>query len=191
MEREVDTDISKINLENITIVPKKGMQEIKKLSENEEFVYIGFDEKQVILKTEKYLLIVRLLNGDFPNYKNILNSITTDNYSEINKNELVSSLKRINIFTEDLYNTVEFNFKKNNLTLSSQNMDIGSGKEDMEILYQGEDMNLGFNGKYFIEALQVMNSKKIKAFLSSEKSPCLVKGDEDPGFIGIIMPMAI
>lgn len=191
MEREVDTDISKINLEKVTIVPKKGMQEIKKLSENEEFIELGFDEKQVILKTDKSILIIRLLNGDFPDYRNILKAIESETFIEIDKNQIVSSLKRINIFTEDLYNTVEFKFSDDYLELNSQSMDIGSGKEKIAVSYNGDDMNLGFNGKYFVEALQVMSSKKIQAFIRSEKSPCLLKGEEDPGFMAIIMPMAI
>jgi DNA polymerase-3 subunit beta len=70
-------------------------------------------------------------------------------------------------------------------------MDIGSGKEEIAISYQGENMNLGFNGKYFVETMQVMKSEKIKAFLNSEKSPCLIEGDEDPGFMSIVMPMKL
>jgi len=70
-------------------------------------------------------------------------------------------------------------------------MDIGNAKEELEINYSGEPLNLGFNGKYFVEALQVMNSEKIKAYINTEKSPCLIEGDDDPGFTSIIMPMKI
>ena len=70
-------------------------------------------------------------------------------------------------------------------------MDIGSAREELDIKYSGETLNLGFNGKYFVETLQVMNSEKIKAFIKSEKSPCLIEGDDDPGFMSVIMPMKI
>ena len=191
MEREIETDIEKMNLEKTTLIPRKGIQEIKKLCENEEFIEFGFDDKQAIAKTENSLLIIRLLNGDFPDYRNILKAISRESFIEIERLSLISALKRINLFTEDLFNTVQFNFTENNLKLSSQNMDIGSGQEEIAIKFSGEELKLGFNGKYFVEALQVMNSVCIKAYLSSEKSPCLIEADDDPGFMGIIMPMAI
>ncbi len=70
-------------------------------------------------------------------------------------------------------------------------MDIGNAKEELPINYAGDTLTLGFNGKYFVEALQVMNSEKIKAYINNEKSPCLIEGDDDPGFMSIIMPMKI
>lgn len=191
MEREIETDIEKMNLEKTTLIPRKGIQEIKKLCDNEEFIEFGFDEKQAIAKTENTLLIIRLLNGDFPDYRNIIKAISRDSFVGIERISLISALKRINIFTEDLFNTVQFKLSDEKLKLSSQNMDIGSGQEEIEIEYKGEEIKLGFNGKYFVEALQVMSSEKIKAYISSEKSPCLIEADDDPGFMGIIMPMAI
>ena len=52
-------------------------------------------------------------------------------------------------------------------------------------------MNLGFNGKYFVEALQVMKSDKIQAYINSEESPCLFKGTDDEGYLSVVMPMKI
>ena len=63
--------------------------------------------------------------------------------------------------------------------------DIDSGPNDPSPL------KLGFNGKYFVETMQVMSSDTIKAYINSEESPCLIQGDDDPGFISIIMPMKI
>jgi DNA polymerase-3 subunit beta len=143
------------------------------------------------MKTDKTLMIIRLMNGDFPDYKNIIKAISKDKFIEIERGEFISCLRRINLFTEDLFNSVQFSFVEGKLILTSQNMDIGSGKEEIAISYQGENMNLGFNGKYFVETMQVMKSEKIKAFLNSEKSPCLIEGDEDPGFMSIVMPMKL
>jgi len=188
---EAETDISKLKLEKTILVPKKGIVEMSKLCENKEFVELGFDNKQAVVKTDKTLMIIRLMNGDFPDYKNIIKAISRDNFIEIERDTFISSLKRINLFTEDLFNSVQFSFVDDKLILTSQNMDIGSAKEEIDIVYKGENMNLGFNGKYFVETMQVMKSKKIKAYLSSEKSPCLIEGDEDPGFMSIVMPMKI
>lgn len=190
-EREIDTDVTKLIIENIVLIPRKGVLEVRKLCENNDFIEIGFENKQAIFKSFNTIIIVRLLNGEFPNYRNIFKSINKNNYIEIDRHNFISSMKRINLFTEDLYNSVHFCFEDNKLILTSQNMDIGSAKEEIIINYNGEPLNLGFNGKYFVEALQVMNSEKIKAFINTEKSPCLIEGDDDPGFMSIIMPMKI
>lgn len=190
-ERELDTDVSKLIIENIILIPKKGMLEVRKLCEQNDFIEIGFENKQAIFKSDKSIIIIRLLNGEFPNYRNIFKSIVKKLSIEIDRNNFISSMKRINLFTEDLYNSVHFCFSKNKLTLTSQNMDIGNAKEELNINYEGENLNLGFNGKYFIESLQVMNSSKIKAYINTEKSPCLIEGEDDPGFMSIIMPMKI
>jgi DNA polymerase-3 subunit beta len=75
--------------------------------------------------------------------------------------------------------------------LSSESMDIGNAKDIINIEYAGEVMNLGFNGKYFMEALQVMSSDNVRAYINSEESPCLLKGMDDSGYISVIMPMKI
>ena len=190
-ERDFDTDVSKLTIDKIILIPKKGVTEIRKLCDQNDFIEIGFENKQGIFKSDKTIIIIRLLNGDFPNYRNIFKSINKSKYIEIDRLKFISSMKRINLFTEDLYNSVHFSFSDNKLILTSQNMDIGSAKEEISINYTGETLNLGFNGKYFVESLQVMNSDKIKAYINTEKSPCLIEGDEDPGFTSIIMPMKI
>ena len=136
-------------------------------------------------------MLIRLMNGDFPDYRNIVNVIEKENIIEIDKGMFMESLKRTNLFTEDTFNAIQFTFGDNKLVLSSQNMDIGSAKDEMEVIYSGEPMDLGFNCRYFIETLQVMKSDTVKAYINSDQSPCLIEGDDDQGFISIIMPMKI
>jgi DNA polymerase-3 subunit beta len=95
------------------------------------------------------------------------------------------------LFTEDRFNAVKFHIENDTLMLTSESMDIGNAKEIINIKYKDEVMNLGFNGKYFMEALQVMNSENVLAYINSEESPCLLKGVKDSGYISVIMPMKI
>ena len=70
-------------------------------------------------------------------------------------------------------------------------MDFGNAKDEMAINYSGETLDLGFNCIYFIDTLQVMRSGTIKAYVNSDQSPCLIEGEDDQGFVSIIMPMKI
>jgi len=191
IESEVDNEISQLKMERTILIPKKGMQEIRKLCETKNEVQFSFEEKQAVVKTDNSLIIVRLMNGDFPDYKNIIQIVKKDKYFELDKLKLMTSLKRMNLFTEDRFNAVRFDIKNNKIILSSQSTDIGSAKDEIDISYSGDPLTLGFNGKYFIETLQVMSSDTIQLYISSEESPCMIKGQDDPGFMSIIMPMKI
>ena len=191
MERELDRESNDIAIEKNTLIPRKGVLEIKKISEGQKTISLGVDKKQLIVKTKNSLMLIRLMNGDFPDYRNIVNVIEKENIIEIDKGMFMESLKRTNLFTEDTFNAIQFTFGDNKLVLSSQNMDIGSAKDEMEVIYSGEPMDLGFNCRYFIETLQVMKSNTVKAYINSDQSPCLIEGDDDQGFISIIMPMKI
>lgn len=190
-EKELDTNVDNLVIGKNTLIPKKGLLEVKKLCDFTDFIEVGFEENQAIFKSDNVCIFIRLLNGEFPNYRNMLKSINKSYSIEIDRNIFISSMKRINIFTEDLYNSVNFDFSTDLLVLSSQNVDIGSAKEEIKINYTGDNMVLGFNGKYFIDPLQVMISDKINAYINNERSPCLIEGNDDPGFMSIIMPMKI
>ena len=191
MEKELDKECDDIVIEKNTLIPRKGVSEIKKACEGQKNLSIGSDKKQLVVKTKNSLMIVRLMNGEFPDYKSILNVIEKNNFIAIERVGFLESLKRTNLFTEDTFNAIQLSVNENKLVLSSQNMDFGNAKDEMEINYSGEPLELGFNCRYFIDTLQAMRSDMIKAYVSSDQSPCLVEGDEDQGFVSIIMPMKI
>ncbi len=190
-ETTVESDLSGLKMEKIILIPRKGMQEIRKFTEGVAEIKISFEEKQAVIKTDHSVIVVRLMNGDFPDYKNIISIIKKEKYIELNRLQFMNSMKKMNLFTEDRYNAVQFQIKPNKLVLSSQSMDIGSAKDEIRINYDDSPLKLGFNGKYFVETMQVMSSDIVKAYINSEESPCLIQGDDDPGFISIIMPMKI
>ena len=191
MAKELDEESSKIVIDKNTLIPRKGVAEIKKLSEGQKNMDLGVDKKQLIVKIKNSLMIVRLMNGEFPDYHSIVNVIEKDNVIEIERSSFLESLKRTNLFTEDTFNAIQLTIDEKKLILSSQNMDFGNAKDELAIKYSGEPMDLGFNCRYFIDTLQVMRSESIKAYVNSDQSPCFIEGDDDQGFISIIMPMKI
>ena len=191
MDKELDKEGSDIDIEKNTIIPRKGVSEIKKICEGNKNIFLGADKKQLIVKTNNSLMIVRLMNGEFPDYRSIANVIEKKKFIEIERTIFLESLKRTNLFTEDTFNAIQLTVDKNKLVLSSQNMDFGNAKDEVNITYSGEPLEIGFNCRYFIDTLQAMKSEMIKAYINSDQSPCLIEGNEDPGFISIIMPMKI
>ena len=191
MEMVIEADLSGLEMDKTILIPRKGVQEIRKFCDGKSLVSLGFDNKQAILKSDRSLMIIRLMNGDFPDYRNIINVIKQDTMVEIDRQVMIHAMKRMILFTEDRFNAVKFHLEKDTLMLSSESMDIGNAKDILKIAYSGAVMNIGFNGKYFLDALQVMGSEVARIYINSEESPCLIRGAEDPGFISVIKPMKI
>lgn len=191
MEKDVAANLDEMQLNDVTLIPKKGIQEWKKFCEGRDALEVSFEQKQLVLRDEDAVMIIRLKHGEFPKYSAILEAVQLENCLEIQRIPFLESLKRINLFTEDLFHTIQLKIENNLMILSSQNADLGNAKDEQSISYSGEPLSLGFNCRYFIEALQVMESETVEAYINSNNSPCLMKADDDVGFISIIMPMQL
>jgi len=190
MSKETES-AAQLQLNPVTLIPRRGIQEIRKFTEEWDSFKLGIEKKQAVLKSDDSLLIIRIMEGEFPNFENLLNVISMDNVIQINRIRFLESLKRINLFTEEMFHAIKFEINKNKLILTSQNADFGSAKDEMEVEYSGDSLSLGFNCRYFIEALQVMEAETIQAAISSDESPCLITSEDDEGFLSIIMPMKL
>jgi len=191
MKKDVAADLDQLHLNDVTLIPKKGIQEWKKFCEGRDNIEVSFEEKQVVLRDGQAVMVIRLKHGEFPQYSAIIDAIELTNCVKINRIPFLESLKRINLFTEDIFHTIQLKIDMNKMILSSQNADLGNAKDEQNISYDGEPLILGFNCRYFIETLQVMECETVEAYINSNSSPCLMKSEEDKGFISIIMPMQL
>ena len=191
MEKDVAADIDRLNLNPITLIPKKGVQELKKFCDNCDTVELSFEEKQMIVRDNESIMVIRLKKGEFPQYRAIIDAVQLENKIGIERTPFLDSLKRINLFTEDIFHTIQLEVENGKMILTSQNADLGNAKDIQDINYTGEPLILGFNCRYFIEALQVMECDTVDAYINSNNSPCLMKSDRDEGFLSIIMPMQL
>lgn len=191
MEKDVAFDVDNLFLNDITLIPKKGIQEFKKFCEGRDSIEISFEEKQFVIKDNDAVMVIRLKKGEFPQYQSIINAVALEKCVKINRIPFLESLKRINLFTEDIFHTIQLQIENDRMILSSQNADLGNAKDEQDISYSGEPLVLGFNCRYFIETLQAMECETVEAYINSNSSPCLMKSEDDQGFISIIMPMQL
>ncbi len=191
MEKDVAVDVDNFYLNDVTLIPKKGIQELRKFCENRDTVDISFEKKQMVIRDGDAVMVIRLKQGEFPQYQAIVNSVSLDNCIRISRVPFLESLKRINLFTEDIFHTIQLQLEGDTMILTSQNADIGNAKDEQKIDYSGVPLKLGFNCRYFIETLQVMECETVAAYINSENSPCLMKSEEDKGFVSIVMPMQL
>jgi len=172
------------------MIPKKGLIEVNKFLDSEGSVQAGFKDNNLIIKKDSETLIIRLLEGTFPEYADIiLKSDGHDIY--LDRQLFLMMLKRMSILSSDDYKGVIFNFSDDKLVITSTNPDIGESKEDMAIEFSGEPITVMFNPRYFIDTLGVVDDEKILITIVNEEKPCLIQGEKDQTYLSVIMPMRI
>ncbi len=172
------------------LIPKKGLTEVAKFLHSEGSVKIGFKDNNFIVKKEKETLIIRLLEGDFPQYSDIVLK-TEGNDIPLDRQLFLMTLKRMSILSSDEYKGVIFHFNTDKLLINSTNPDIGESKEDLDINYKGDPVEVMYNPKFFIDTLGVIDEDNIILNIIDEEKPCKLEGENNKSFLSVIMPMKI
>jgi DNA polymerase-3 subunit beta len=100
-------------------------------------------------------------------------------------------LRRMSILSSDKYRSVRFKIEKEQMEAITTNPDIGESRETIPVSYSGDDIEIAFNPRYFIDAISAMRSSRVVIRLNDEATPCVLEGVDDPGFLSVIMPMRI
>ena len=114
-----------------------------------------------------------------------------DKVVTIPKDNLMDTMKRMGILSSEKYKGVKFSLTQGNLEILSVNPEIGEAKESILLEYKGSNLAVGFNARFFIDALQVMESENIILEFNESVSPALLSGEKEPGFLALIMPMKL
>ncbi len=183
-------EVSKFGFENGIIIPRKGMQELSRLLEEDQQVKVVFQENNAVFRIGESTLIMRLIDGEFPDYNTVIPK-DCNRVLEVERARFVEMLRRMSIISTDRYRGIRCKFYSDRMEIISNNPEIGDAREEIPVTYQGEEMTIGFNPRYFMEALAVMRSKVISAKMIDESSACLISGEEDEGFYAVVMPMRI
>lgn len=177
-------------IERGVLVPKKSLAELGKFLESEAVAELSFKDNHLILHREDERLIVRLLEGEFPKYHDII-KISDGQQVKLDRLSFLSMLRRMSILGSEEYKGVIFQFEDDTLTVSSTNPDIGESKEVLDIQYRGKKMTTMFNPRFFIDSLNVMEDEAIVLHLTGEDRPCILTGEKDRRYLSVLMPMRI
>jgi len=172
------------------IIPRKGLMEVKKIIDENENIKIGIHKNMFIVKTNNTLLKVSLVDADYPDYKRVLPAEKGINIV-LEKESFLHALRRMNVVSSERYGGVILSFSEGKLTLNSTNLDVGEAMEEIDITYSGEDMDVGFNVNYLIDAISVINKESIMFEVGSGIKPSVIKQTEGDDYLCIVMPLKI
>lgn len=184
------TGIVDLEVGNGVMIPKKGMNELNKFAAEEASVRLGFKQKHCVAKRENALLVIRLLDAKFPDYRAVIPK--EEKYAiRLGRTLLLEGMRKMLILSDDRYRAVKITIENDTMELVSTNPELGEARESLAIEFKGDRIEVGFNPRYFVDALQSMESDLVTLGFIDSTKPCILKGDADEGFIGLIMPMRV
>jgi len=187
-------------IEKGVIIPKKGILEVKKIMGDrgeEENVEIYFDSTHGFLKMGKSLLVIRLIDGEFPEYEQVIPK-ENDKKIVLEKERVYGCLRRVSTMANERVEGIKFLFKKNSIEFSSYNQDFGDAREEVDVNYEGPSIEIGFNARFVMEVFNVIDTGEVQLELKDEGSPGIIRPVSSTGGASgltdqlyIIMPMRI
>lgn len=185
------SDIRGVQSKESVLLPRKGVMEMRRLIEEKdgEF-FLGVTQKSAVMKKDNTVISIRLLEGEFPDYKKV---VPKDNDKEIiaERDALLSTLKRVSILSMDKIKGVKMSFSRGRLVVSSSSPEIGEATEEMDVEYSGDDIEMAFNARYFIDMLETLDEESVRIALKDSLSPGIVRPVGSQDYTYIIMPMRL
>ncbi|MCB9072652.1 MAG: DNA polymerase III subunit beta [Bdellovibrionaceae bacterium] len=173
------------------IIPRKGLNEIKKILDTSmEDVEMAFEGSQLIIKSGSTVLMVRLIEGKYPNYQQLIPQ-QMKKHASINRETFLGSIRRVSLLSNHKSKGITFNLTKGKLEISSNNPELGDAKEEIDVDYSGEDLKIGFNAKYIMDILNSFEDSSLELALDSQLSPGLIRPENDKSYTCVVMPMRI
>jgi DNA polymerase-3 subunit beta len=174
------------------IVPRKGLFELKRLLDEapEAECQLGFAQNSALFKKSGLTMVMRLIDGQFPEYQRVIPP-QAERAVTVPRTRFLDALKRISLLSAEKSNAVKVSLTENLLRITSSNPDLGEAKDDIDVEFRGNEIHVGFNARYLIDVLSVLEGTEIIFELGDEHSPGVLRAPEDPGYTAVIMPMRI
>ncbi len=186
----VDRDVEGGKLARGVILPRKGLEEIRRVIDGEKgAVTLSISPGIALVQVGPAELSMRLVEGEFPDYQQVVKKEGKRVFSADHA-AFLGALRRVSILSSDLAKGVRFDLAGGRLRLSAQSPEHGEAHEEIDVRYDGEEFSIGFNSRYFLQALAVMSGAgRVEVAASDEVSACLVRSEDDPGYLYVLMPL--
>jgi len=173
------------------IVPRKALTEVRRAADLfGQTVVISFDERVMQFTGGRISFKTRLIEGKFPNCDPI---IPKDNTMEIivNRESFINSLRIVSSISSEKLRPVKLLISQGVLKMESEKADYGEVVDEIEVGYEGDPFQIGFNSRYLLDVLSVIESEDIKLECKNSMSPTIIKSTVDESFLSVIMPLRV
>jgi len=188
-DREV-IGIENANFNEGFIVGRKAAKQIEDIAEDELVIKLGYINNYVVIWTSNSVFFARTIEGTYPDYKSVIPS-SYENVLKVDRKLLMDALKRVSLVITERFKPVTFDLKPDEITLISQETEMGKAQIKLSAVYEGKPLTVNYNAEYILDALEVMDSEEVEIKIGEERTPALITGYRDEGFLYLVMPMVL
>ena len=173
------------------ILPRKAVSELRKLLDDfDGDVLVGLSETRAEFRFGVVRLTSKLIDGTFPDYTRVI-PIGNDRIMQVDVSAFSAAVDRVSTIASEKSRSVKMVLKSGVLTLSASNTDASSATEELEVSYDGPEMEIGFNARYLLDIAGQVNSDMVEFALADQGSPSLVRAPGDEASLFVLMPMRV
>jgi DNA polymerase-3 subunit beta len=177
------------------IVPPKALAQVERLFAADDEVEVAKSENHIGFRKDGTQVFTRLIEGPYPNYEQVIPK-DNDKFAIAGRSTLTQALRRMAVVASDQTHRVRLSFTTNTLRFAVETPDLGEAHEDLEVEYNGEPMDIGFNANYLLEVLRYMPGEDVKlTFKAPERAatvePVSRDGQEVADYLCLVMPLRL
>jgi DNA polymerase-3 subunit beta len=184
-EREIGLEK---NVEKSLIVPAKTVQELIRNLKDEGEIQISFGENQAMFDLGGLVIISRLIEGEFPNYEQVIPKEAKEKVVVDRENFLLAA-KRVSLLTTQDSQAVKIDVEKDKMVISKNSPDIGEATEEISVNYGGSPLSIGFNPNYIMDVLKNLDDETVGFELQDPEKPGVIRTKER--YIYVVLPMQL
>lgn len=199
--RAVATDGHRMAMEEVTlsgavgerqvIVPRKGVIELSRfLEESDDPVTVSLGDNHIRVELPNLVFTSKLIDGRFPDYTKVI-PVNQDKHLSLDRYELRDALSRASILSNEKYRGVRLSLSNNKIRITAHNPEQEEAEEEIGVDYSGEEIEIGFNVTYLIDAAGAIDNDKIVLKLSDPNSSCTIQAPDRENPLYVIMPMRL
>lgn len=170
------------------ILPTKAVSELMRILGNDGDLKIYAQKNQIIFELGTTMLSSKLIDGVYPNYRQVIPS-GCDERVTIEREQLLSALRRVSVVTTDKSNAMRLTFSANQLTITINTPDVGEGRDTVPVKYAGKEISIIFNPEYVMDPLKNIDDDEVFIEMNDGHSPALLKCSIP--FLYVLMPLRI
>ena len=168
------------------IIPLKALRQVEKMIGEEEIVKIYLEERRILLKTEKGVMVAQLVEGRFPPYEDVVPD-DCDKKLEVSRDAIGNAIRRAAILAAKETRAVSMEMAENKLVVSSSDPEAGDARVELGVSYEGPPLNIRFNPDYVLDGIKAMDDETIRFEFKDASRAAVMRGGVDYQYL--IMPI--
>ncbi|HIB09172.1 MAG TPA: DNA polymerase III subunit beta, partial [Gemmatimonadetes bacterium] len=174
------------------IVPPSALQQVQRLFKKDEVLEVARSGNHLGFRAGAAEVYTRLIEGTYPNYDQVIPR-DNDKVATVDKKALESAVRRMAVVASDQTHRIRLKFESGRLHLSVLTPDLGEGQDELEVGYEGEEIEIGFNANYLLEVLRYMPTDEVDiAFKAPERAVTIVPSEaENLDYLCLVMPLRL